>query len=350
MKHKNLLRLLGVGLGIALLLSGCGESGSRISNALASPSPSAAQTDNDNESSAPPEEETPKDYSKYNAYLDLSDDMREANEILNAYFTHVEYTGDFALVEGGDYAALKDELRSYIPTTYFTKEALDYADEDPSYPAVDAAVRALGDSPVQVMEALDDLAGYMRFDDFEKDNMARAPELHAALWEPLQIFDQYYGPFMQALNDLADEMQDEDIQDLLDEGEMILYHSRIMIRSSQDILDNIWDQVEAANTDPEAEFVLPELDRTALAPLFGEFDSAYQELISAMGKDEEKAKVFTGPVADSAMQLYTNKVNALYIQMGALATALNEGGDYADAYDSVSDAVSSMIDGYNSII
>lgn len=344
MKHKNLIRLLGVGLSAALLLSGC-NGDSEGSKPSASSSPSGTQTEN-----TQPPEDAPKDYSKYNSYLDLSDNMVEMNEILTVYFENVEYAPEFALTEGGDYAAIKDAVQFYTATTYFVKESLDYVDEEPSYPEVDAAVRALGDSPVKVMEALDDLAGYMRFNDFEEDNMAQASEIHAALWEPLQIFDQYYMAFMNALSDLADQTRDEDIQNLLEEGEMILYHSRVMIRSTEDLLDDIWNQLEAANSDPEAEFVLPELDQTNLVPLVTEFDAAYQELIAAMNKDEEKAKVFSGPVADNAMQLYLNKVNSLYVNMGALVQVLNENGDYADAYDSVSNALSSMIDGYNSII
>ena len=126
----------------------------------------------------------------------------------------------------------------------------------------------------------------------------------------------------------------------------------MMIHNSEDILENIWNQWEASleNSSPEAELVLPEIDRTEIAPLFAAFNTAYEELTTALGSQEEREKVFSGPVAEGATELYTTKVNTLYVRMGALADALNEGQDYSEAYDSASDALSSMIDGYNSII
>lgn len=342
MKQKNLIRLLAFGLSAVLLLSGCSGEGKTDPSSNPSNTPSASV----------PAEDAPKDYSKYNAYLKLSSELDKANDILNLYFTHVEYTKEFALAEGGNYGEMKNEVSSYISNTFYVQQALDYVDKEPSYPAVDAAVRALGDSPINVMKAIDKLGSYLRFDDFEKDNMAQAAELHAALWEPLQIFDEYYGSFIKAIDDLAEETEDEDLEDLKQNGEMILYHSRIMMRSSENILNNILDQVRAANTDTpqDADLIVPELDKTELAPLFLELNNAYEALTAAMDKDEEKEKVFTGPLADSTIKLYTSKVNTHFVKMGELAKVLNENGDYIDAWQNAQESLSSMIKGYNSII
>ena len=133
---------------------------------------------------------------------------------------------------------------------------------------------------------------------------------------------------------------------------MILYHSSLMIFYSKDIRDNIWGQLEAAMdaADPEAEFVPPALDMTELTPLFGAFHTAYEDLTAAMGDDAEKAKVFSGPPAEPAMKLYTNKVESLYSWTARLEKTIQDGGDYAEDLFSMSDAIGSMIDGYNSII
>lgn len=344
MRHKNLIRLLAFGLSLALLLGGCAKNGEKTPD----PSPSPSGTPSE---SVPPED-APKDYSKYNAYLKLSSELDKVNDILDLYFTHVEYTKDFALAEGGNYAEMKDAISSYISNTFYVQQALDYVEKKPSYPTVDAAVRALGDSPSKVMKAIDKLGSYLRFNDFEKDNMAKAPELHAALWEPLQIFDEYYVSFTKAIDDLAREIEDEDLEDLKKNGEMILYHSRIMMRSSEKILSNILAQVRAANAEApqDADLIVPELDRTELAPLFLELNTAYEELMAAMDKDEEKEKVFTGPLAEGTQKLYTTKVNMHFTKMGALAKVLNEGGDYIDAWEDAQETLSSMIKGYNSII
>lgn len=339
MKHRNLARMVALGLSAALLLGGCELGFSSIS-----PSPSASES--------APQEDGRKDYSKYNSYLHLSDEMSEALDVLDVYFANVEYQADFAVMEGGDYAAIKDAVQFYTAITFRAEEALNYVDKDPSYARVDAAVRALGNSPVELMEAVDDLAAYMRFDEFEEDNLAKAPEIHTAIWEPFQIFATYYGEFLSALDELEAEIRGEDLESMLNEGEMILYYSNVIIYTSQDIRSNIWNQYEAGvnAADPDAEFILPEIDMTELSPLFGEFNQAYESLIEAMGDEEEAAKVFTGPVAESAMKLYTSKVDSLYSWMGRLANTLMEGGDYTDDYNSMSEALSSMISGYNSII
>lgn len=344
MRHKKLIRILAFGLSAALVLSSCGGEGGE--NPGESPSPSETHSE-----STPPED-APKDYSKYNAYLELSDQMSDMMDILDVYFTNVEYAQDFALAEGGDYAAIKEAADFYTANTYSVEQALGYADEEPVYTRVDAAVRALGDSPVKLMEAIEDLSGYTQFSEYEEDNLAKAPEVHAAIWEPLQVFGTYYGEFLSAVDELANEMEREDLEDLKNEGEMILYHSSLMIFYSKDIRDNIWSQLEAAMdaADPEAEFVPPALDMTELTPLFANFKKSYEDLIAAMGDDVEKAKVFSGPTADPAMKLYTNKVESLYSLTTRLEQTIQDGGDYAEDLFNMDDAISSMIDGYNSII
>lgn len=343
MKHKNLIRMLALGLSAALLLSGCG--GEDAGEKDSSPSPSETESE-----SVPPDEGAPKDYSKFNAYLDMSEEMSDMLDILDVYFSNVEFTQDFALMEGGDYANIKEAADFYIANTYQVEQALDYADEEPAYTRVDAAVRALGDSPVKLMEAIEDLSGYTQFSEYEEDGLAKAPEIHAAIWEPYQIVATYYGEFISAMDELDSELEGENLENLKKDGQMILYHSQVMLDRGEDIIDEISAQVGAANQDPNAEFMVPELDQTKLAPLFGTFNTAYEDLIAVMSKEEEQEKVFTGATAEAAMKLYTNKVNGLYSSMGSLAQALNEGSDYVDAYNSVIEAYSGMIDGYNSII
>ena len=57
-----------------------------------------------------------------------------------------------------------------------------------------------------------------------------------------------------------------------------------------------------------------------------------------------------GIAGDSALELYTSRVNSLYGYMGTLSEALIAGTDYAEALLNASDAISSMIDSYNNIL
>lgn len=345
---KHWIKAVPLVLCAALLLFGCsggGKSGGSDS--------STEKTNTSSSSSGDTSKDAPVDYSKYNKYLDIAEIIEDDIEpILAAYFENVDYTEEFSVT--GDYSAIKNAVQFYTSFTYPVEQAMDYAKQDPAYPKADAAIQAMGNSMIQVMEALDDLASYMRFDDYEKDNMAKAPEIHAALWDALQVYDTYYINYLSAIDEMAGGHRDEDLAELLENEDMILYYSLSMIHASEDILGVISDQVAAANaeTGPEDEFILPEIDMTELSPLFGQFQTSYDELMKAMDTPEEQKKIssFAGPVAEGAMKLYTNKVDSLYFQVGTLASDLLEGGDYAESFDKVSEAIGSMIDGYNSII
>ena len=346
MNQKNhWMKVVTLALCAALLLPGCSGGGTGGNDT------STKKTDASSSSSSDVSSEAPKDYSKYNAYMDLYSELSDIEDVLFVYFMNVDYAEEFSVAEGGDYAAIKDAVEFYTGHAYRAREALEYVDEEPSYPRVDAAVRALGDSPENMMDALDKLASYMRFDDFEDDNLAEAKEIHAKIWDAMQVFGTYYGEMMDAMDELADATRDEDMEDMLNEGQMILYHSRVMMHTSEDILDGIWEQLEAAidAADPEAEFVLPAIDMTGLSPLFGEFNTAYEELTAALDSEEEQAKVFTGS-RSGMVSLYKMRVDSLYTQMGQLAQALMDGADYGDIYDATSGALSDMIDNYNMVI
>ena len=342
------LKAVSLALCAALLLSGCSGGGKSGGSDT-----STKKTDASSSSTGDTSSGAPKDYSKYNKYLDIAEIIEDDIEpILSVYFENVDYAAEFTVV--GDYSAIKDAVDFYTAFTYPVEQAMDYAKQDPAYPKADAAITAMGGSMIQVMEALGDLASYMRFDDYEKDNMAKAPELHAALWDALEVYDLYYMDYLAAIDEMASGHRDEDLAELLEDGEMILYYTLSMIHTSEDILDIILDQVGAANAGagPEDEFILPEIDMTELSPLFGQFQTSYDGLKKALDTQEEREKVrsFSGAVADSAVKLYTNKVDSLYVRMGSLADDLMGGEDYTESFDNVGQAVDSMIDGYNSII
>lgn len=336
---KNWTKALCAALCVCLLLAGC-ASGKPQSGPEGEPSPSPAASD------------APTDYSKYNTYIDLADEMAAAEEVLNVYFSNVAYQPEFEIMDGGDYTRIKDAVQFYTGMSYTAQKALDYADDAPSYPDADAAVLALGDSVEKVMDALDHLGSYMRFDDYVDDNMARAPELHAELWAALETYDAHYPEFLAALSALDDETDAENLKQLQESGQTILYQSQLYMNAARDLQDEVWDQIAASMDDePEAEgFMLPAIDLNALAPAAGELDAAYQALTAALADETEVAKVFGGKTADSAKKLYANKVDGLYVKVGALVQAMQSGQDYGEALDAMGEAVNDMIDAYNNII
>ena len=335
-------------LSAALLLTGCGGKGGSDKSG-SDTSGGGGKSDVSSSASSEDKSDQPVDYSKYNAYLDLADEIGgEIEPILEVYFSNVSFDPSFTVT--GDYAAIKEAVEFYTPNTYLVEKALDYLAEEPAYPEADAALRDLGDSPVKVMEALNHLGSYMRFDEFEEDNLAKAREIHAELWSALQVYDANYEAFLAAFDILASQGEEDSLNQLLKEEQMILYHSLCLIRTSEDILNDVWSQIDAANTGEET--VLPEIDMTDLSPMFNDFQTAYDGLNQAMETESEREKVstFTGKIGDSALDLYKNKVNSLYSRMGSLSEAVTGGTEYAEAFNSASEAIDSMIGGYNSIL
>ncbi len=348
--EKKLLRRLAALALVCVTLTGCGGGkGGDQSGADKNGASSAAPAQSSAAPSASGEEQV--DYSKYNTYLDLSSDIYELEDVLAAYFNNVEYQADFALTEGGDYANVKEAVEWHTPIDMHARQAQDYADEEPAYPDADQAVKNLGSSVVDVMDAVDKIASYVRFDDYEKDSLAQAPQLHSALWKALETYDAYYVDFLNAVDALAEQMEDGDNEKLLEEGQMILYHSACMIDSGKDIMDEIWAQVEAAAAEQTGEdFALPAIDMTNLSPLFGEFNTAYEGLTKALESKEEQEKVFADKTAESSTKLYKTRADALVVKMGELAQVLMDGGDYSAAYDAANEPLNNFIDSYNSIL
>lgn len=312
----------------------------------------------DQESAPPsesaPVESAPVDYAKYNAYSALLDEMNAMEEVLSVYFQNVAYEEEFALVEGGDYANIKETAADYTGFSYTAQAALEYAGEEPAYPEADAAVLALGTSVEEVMDALGHLGSYMRFDEYVDDNMARAPELHAELWAALQTYDAHAPELRNAMSALDKQTDEENLEQLRENGEMILYQSWLFMNAGEAIQNEVWDQLAAALDEaPEGEnLTLPAIDMTALAPLVDQFNTAYNDLTAALGDQTELEKVpkLVGQHGETVLNIYQNRVDGMYVKTGELVQAMQEGSDYGEALDGMSEALENLISAYNNVI
>lgn len=363
--NRKLWRLLTAGLCLCLLLAGCASKAS-LEDIRASISETLGGTDPTKTPGVTAEPTDPpssgKDHSKYNAYIDLGDEMAEMEKVLEVYFENVAYQADFELKDGGDYANLKPAAQYFTAMTYTAKKALDYADEAPSYPEVDEAVTALGDSVETVMSTLEALGRYVRLEKFKEDGLAQAAKLHAKLWTALETYDQHYQQFLTALGELIAEREEQDLADLLEGDQMILYHSRLFIREAQAIQDESVAQLNAAiEENPELED-FPPLDMDPFAAPIIRFQNAYDDLTAALADEEQLGKVraFTGQVGDgslglhtdkeAALELYTSRVEDLYVKTENFVQAMREGTDYAGAYREAEEAAGEMIRAYNDLI
>ena len=111
MNQKNLwVKTIALALCTALLLCGCGGKSGGGFNTSKSDASASSSGDTSGDTSS----ETSKDYSKYNAYMELYNQLSDMEDILLDYFVNVDYTEEFSLVEGGDYAAIKDSVEYHF--------------------------------------------------------------------------------------------------------------------------------------------------------------------------------------------------------------------------------------------
>ena len=110
-QKKRWLNVVALALCGALLLSACSSGGDGSGSGDESGKSGGASSSGDVSS------EPPKDYSKYNTYLKVSDIIDDDIEpALSAYFENVDYTEEFSII--GDYGAIKEGVQFFTAMTY----------------------------------------------------------------------------------------------------------------------------------------------------------------------------------------------------------------------------------------
>lgn len=171
MKKKTLfVQALALGLAASMVLSGCGDAAAPRETKAPTPAPTAAPT-------ATPEPDTPN-YYKFNTYLDTLNYLYDNVEYLNKYFAVVAYQEEFAVLDGGEYGDIQMSVGTAIgDPTKRMDTCLELAEEEPEYPDMDAAMKALIPLAKSNEEALLAIASYARSGDWREDGLAKAAEL-----------------------------------------------------------------------------------------------------------------------------------------------------------------------------
>ena len=341
-KRNPVLWLSTLLLAFALLLSGC--SGSSGSGSSAQGSGSSGSGSGSGSSSAP--EET-TDFRKYNAYSDVASDIYQIDGLLVAYFTVVQDQPEFALVDGMDYSLLSDVFSDYMPSDYIISSALDYNEEEPSYPEQDSLLLALEQPYKDMLDVMSDLCVYLTYENYLEDDMAQAAELHTRLYQVITPFDEAAWPFVDSMNTLDEQTEQMELDRLQSEGMNIAFYSRTMLNLCDEIDAEIWAQLENAET-------LPVLDMTNLESLYTQYQEAYNSLMEALNDPEQVKKVTSwnddAYWSDVYHDNFTNAVDALNTALTAFMDAARSQAEYGQSYDEFYAASSTLIEEYNTSI
>lgn len=229
-------RIIGVLIALCLcfsLLAGCGESGGAPA-ATPAPAETAVPTP-----TPAPESDQPN-YYKYNTYLETLEYLYDNVDYLNSYFSIVAYQEEFQVMDGGEYGDLQMKVGTAIGDPLKRLDTcLELASEEPSYPEMDAAMKALIPLAQSNEDALLDIASYARSGDWREDNLSKAAELHAALIPTITPFLDALTEAQIQLSILDESFQEEELARMQEDGEMIAYYTNLL-------LINVADFYEAA--------------------------------------------------------------------------------------------------------
>lgn len=350
MKVKKSPRWKAAALAVVLCLSllvtaGC--SGGTDAKSTAADSTAAESTPASSAASTPEAATQTVDYTKYNSYIDLVSDIYDTEDLLYVYFAVVANQPEFALNEGMDYSMLEDTFAYLSLSTTSMSDAVYYMDSEPAYPEADALLAKMQEPYKNLVDALNELSDYMSFVQYQDDNMAQAPQIHEQIYSAVAEYDQYVWDFIEQINILDESTEQDELNRLKEEGHNIAYYSRMIANTSLEIQDEIWSQLELAET-------LPVLDMTNLNTLYTQYKENYEALVAAMDDPEQREKVSSwaddAGFAEITLPRYQNAISDVDSWLTKLMEDAANQADYTNSFNGFSNAVSDFIDEYNNTI
>lgn len=349
MKKKTVVaRLLALGLTVSMVLSGCGESGGvdkKTPQATATPEPAAVTA------TPAPEDDTPNFY-KYNTYLDTLNYLYDNWGYLNSYFGTVAFADEFALLDGAEYGNIQMSV-GMATGDHLDRmgECLELADEEPSYPDMDAAIKTLIPLAKSNEEALLAVASYARSGDWREDDLAKAAELHAALMPTVEPFIAALETASTELDILDKSFQDGELSRMMEDNEMIAYYTTILLSQSAEFYNlatvdtNITEngQVIPSNMDElsAAGAAIKETGASLLEALEDKEQLGKTAKLNYMNEDDLKFQYWRS---------YQTHVNGLVGYVSEVLTKAGNGEDIATSLEFVEMNYSDLVDDYNDYI
>lgn len=286
----------------------------------------------------------------YNLYVDIHNCMTgRISDSLNRYFNYVDYTEEFKLLEeGGDYY----DCYSIFSAPDDVADAYDILGGKGEKDALDQAFLNMYPSISALVQALNDISDYTSEKSYLEDNFAKSQELHTALMNTLDEYFTTGQAFQSELSIIASQRQMENLQQMKDEGYVVLYSVNMVILLAQQIEEELYVQ------DVWDDNIL-DMDLTTLQPLFDQFFTSVDAVLAY--NDDQDALEAEG-LAHSGY--WTTFILGLKGSRDSLTKVLAkvEAGEPLDEFDtmlsmagqcsltSFAQGVSDMIDAYNRLV
>lgn len=218
---------------LILSLTACGEKEGR---SLPSEEETQAATEAE-ETETEAEEETlseeQMDMIKYNYYVELNNDLAEVIDSIGYYFEVVGNEEEFTLLPD---TGLTYGYRVYGQNTDIVEDCLALADMEPKYETMDDLVKEMAEPLYNIMETFSNISSSY---DYADNQYQKAKEYHEVVYNSAnQVVDLGYQ-FMDAIAEMGDARIEEEEQQFLDEGRLIIYNASHAITLGKKVLNEI---------------------------------------------------------------------------------------------------------------
>lgn len=278
------------------------------------------------------------DIIKYNVYVELNNYMVEVMDNLDNYYTVVEYADEFAFIPDSGY-----DYRFGIVylNTDIIDDALTVASMEPSYETLDELAKQVAEPMRALMEGFNKIN---KSNDFANNQYAKAKEYHTQIQENVDEFDSLAYAFMDAVTLLGNERVAAYEQQMLDEGQLIIYSCSHAITIGRQILDECYAQgIDDAN--------ITELDLTNIKILYEELletVAAYDEAVSDNNQIMKESLSNSTPF-DGLLNSLAQSVEWMIKQVESGKPIEDPGREYLGGIIHIQEVLSQCIERYNTV-
>lgn len=336
--RKGTLRKSAAILVLALAVSGCGQ---KQGGTLTIEETTEKETETTKEETTEEETLSPeqRELAKYNAYVELNNDIITVLDNIRHYYEVVENTEEFTLIPDSGYTY---GYRLLGLNTDIVEDCLALSDMEPAYETMDPLVKEMAGSLTQLMDAFSD-AGHSN--DYADNQYQKAKDLHAVIYKAAQEFEPLAYEYLNALNDAANEAIAKEEEKMKAEGRLIAYNASHGITIAGQIIDEcdrqgVWDSN------------ITDLDLTNIKPLYEELVATVNDLNAATTNNDQmiKESMSTSYPFD---QLYERMIQALEWMIKQVESGKPIEDPNLEPLGSIahfSNTLSDCVDRYNSVI
>lgn len=275
---------------------------------------------------------------KYNIYVEMNNYMVEMMDILDDYYSVVEYADEFAFVTDSEYT-YKYGVHSLDSS--IVDDAVTVATMEPSFDKLDDLALQVAEPMRNLMETFSDIDHSY---DFADDQYAKAKEFHTMIQENVDAFGELSSQFMDEVAIMGAEQVAIDEQKMLDEGKLITYNCSHMVTVTQAILNECYTQDVYDDN-------ITELDLTNIRPLYDELAAtvaAYEEAVSDKNQLMKESLANSTPLSGLPNSLLQS-VEWMIKQVESQRPIEDPGREYLGGIIHIEEVLSTVIDRYNTV-